>query len=204
MELGYRDQSLSQPQNTERGLAGPSYEDLTKRNASIVDKPILGPVQKTSTTVSASETQRSNTFKPAFPSTTVLPSSPNGKPDLAFEENNLKLPNWKSDASTSKHLKKAQLMEAQLHRQPPTTAVLQPLHRYCLRDGLVKPYRAHHCRSCETVSWSRIKCVVFDLINLFEMQCVLKYDHHCPCKWSFQSWVSINFDLKCLQGLANV
>jgi palmitoyltransferase len=30
--------------------------------------------------------------------------------------------------------------------------VLDPAHRYCPRDGIVKPYRAHHCRSCGTVS----------------------------------------------------
>lgn len=47
-------------------------------------------------------------------------------------------------------------------RRPPTTPVLEPLHRYCDKDGFVKPYRAHHCRNCGT--------------------CVLKYDHHCPCK----------------------
>ncbi|RXW18095.1 hypothetical protein EST38_g7766 [Candolleomyces aberdarensis] len=45
-------------------------------------------------------------------------------------------------------------------RRPPTTPVLEPLHRYCDKDGFLKPYRAHHCRNCGT--------------------CVLKYDHHCP------------------------
>lgn len=32
-----------------------------------------------------------------------------------------------------------------------TTPVLHPAHRYCQRDGFVKPYRAHHCRACGTV-----------------------------------------------------
>ncbi|THV03544.1 zf-DHHC-domain-containing protein [Dendrothele bispora CBS 962.96] len=45
-------------------------------------------------------------------------------------------------------------------RRPPNVPVLLPEHRYCARDGFVKPYRAHHCRSCGT--------------------CVLRYDHHCP------------------------
>jgi palmitoyltransferase len=30
--------------------------------------------------------------------------------------------------------------------------VLDPAHRYCNRDGIMKPYRAHHCRNCGTVS----------------------------------------------------
>jgi len=38
-------------------------------------------------------------------------------------------------------------------RRPPTVPVLLPEHRYCSRDGIVKPYRAHHCRSCGTVSF---------------------------------------------------
>jgi palmitoyltransferase len=186
MELGRRDEYFSQRQNTERGLAGPSYEDLTRRNASIVgvgvvDKPNLCPdvesnspangTQRHSITVSTSETQPSNTFQPAFPSNTVLSSPPESRPHLAFE-NKLKLPTWKSmtsATSTNKRLEKAQLMEEQLHRQPPTTPVLQPVHRFCLIDGFVKPYRAHHCQSCETVSCSHIKSVIsFLLITLFE------------------------------------
>ena len=170
MELGRRHQSLSQWKNTERGLAGPSYEDLTRRSTSIidvggVDKPNLGPDIEskhsaigTQSTVPTSETQPSNTFKPAFPSTSVLSSSNNARPLNAYE-NNIKLPNWKSDTSANRSLRKAQGKEAQPQRQPPTTPVLLPLHRFCLTEGLVKPYRAHHCRSCGTVScW--IKCGV--------------------------------------------
>ncbi|EKM52384.1 uncharacterized protein PHACADRAFT_260719 [Phanerochaete carnosa HHB-10118-sp] len=47
-----------------------------------------------------------------------------------------------------------------LTRRPPMTPVLHPDHRYCFKDGFIKPPRAHHCRACGT--------------------CVLKYDHHCP------------------------
>jgi len=47
-----------------------------------------------------------------------------------------------------------------ISRRPPTTPVLDPLRRYCDKDGFIKPHRAHHCRTCGT--------------------CVLKYDHHCP------------------------
>jgi len=45
-------------------------------------------------------------------------------------------------------------------RRPPLTPTLVPAYRYCEREGLVKPLRAHHCRACG--------------------KCVLKYDHHCP------------------------
>jgi len=45
-------------------------------------------------------------------------------------------------------------------RVPSASPVLLPEYRYCFRDELVKPFRAHHCRACGT--------------------CVLKYDHHCP------------------------
>ncbi|KAI5122661.1 hypothetical protein M0805_007921 [Coniferiporia weirii] len=47
-----------------------------------------------------------------------------------------------------------------LARRPPAYPALLPEYRYCNRDGLVKPMRAHHCRVCGT--------------------CVLMYDHHCP------------------------
>ncbi|KAK2463788.1 hypothetical protein APHAL10511_004186 [Amanita phalloides] len=45
-------------------------------------------------------------------------------------------------------------------RRPPMTPMLLPENRYCRKDDIVKPYRAHHCRYCGT--------------------CVLRYDHHCP------------------------
>lgn len=45
-------------------------------------------------------------------------------------------------------------------RRPPIIPVLLPEYRYCAKDEIIKPYRAHHCRICGT--------------------CVLKFDHHCP------------------------
>lgn len=39
-----------------------------------------------------------------------------------------------------------------VRRRPSTLPVLHPGHRYCSRDEIVKPYRAHHCRNCGTVS----------------------------------------------------
>lgn len=46
--------------------------------------------------------------------------------------------------------------ELPVRRRPSTTPVLHPAHRYCHRDRIVKPYRAHHCRSCGTVSLKAI------------------------------------------------
>ncbi|KAF8816885.1 zf-DHHC-domain-containing protein [Phlegmacium glaucopus] len=192
MELGPRERRISQQQNLERGLAGPSYEDLMKRDGSIAggvvgsnpranvdvldpkSNPSVNVTQKPSTTLLTSETPRSNTLGPALSSNTAVSSSPQGEIKVTFGHK-LKLQKNPPVASTTnattpvfqsdKRLRKTQRREArmqELHvdRQPPTTAVLQPVHRYCLREEFVKPYRAHHCRSCGT--------------------CVLKYDHHCP------------------------
>ncbi|KAG6833410.1 hypothetical protein H0H87_007395 [Tephrocybe sp. NHM501043] len=38
-----------------------------------------------------------------------------------------------------------------LHRRPQNAPILRPEHRYCDIDGIVKPYRTHHCRNCGTV-----------------------------------------------------
>lgn len=43
-------------------------------------------------------------------------------------------------------------------RMPSNVPILLPEHRYCKRDGIVKPYRAHHCRACGTVRYSTYLC----------------------------------------------
>lgn len=170
MELGHRDQRLSNPSNIERRLAGPSYEDLMKRDSS--QGPSIDVLSNSSANViqrlSASEIQPSNSLRSNIPSTIVESSSSQGKPKLAFGHK-LKLQKVRAMASSTntpvfqsdERLEKAQRREARLKarhidRRPPTTAVLQPLHRYCLIEGFVKPYRTHHCRSCGTVSCSRV------------------------------------------------
>ena len=63
-------------------------------------------------------------------------------------------------------------------RRPPSHPVLAPEYRYCQRDQIIKPMRAHHCRTCGTVSVG----TTFLSRILTVLQCVLMYDHHCPCK----------------------
>lgn len=43
-------------------------------------------------------------------------------------------------------------------RRPSITPVLLPEYRYCMRDEVIKPLRAHHCRLCGTVSPPRYHC----------------------------------------------
>ncbi|KAG7451015.1 zf-DHHC-domain-containing protein [Guyanagaster necrorhizus] len=65
--------------------------------------------------------------------------------------------NWAEDKDLDFRIRMSMM---HIERRPPTNPVLLPAYRYCTRDELIKPYRAHHCSACGT--------------------CVLKYDHHCP------------------------
>ncbi|KAH7911131.1 DHHC palmitoyltransferase-domain-containing protein [Hygrophoropsis aurantiaca] len=62
-------------------------------------------------------------------------------------------------------------------RRPPTTPILLPEYRYCNKEKILKPHRAHHCRACGA--------------------CVLRYDHHCPwvgqCVGAFNHKFFVNF-----------
>ncbi|KAK0204645.1 zf-DHHC-domain-containing protein [Desarmillaria ectypa] len=65
--------------------------------------------------------------------------------------------NWAEDKDLNFRTRMSMM---HIERRPHTIPVLLPAYRYCTRDELVKPHRAHHCSTCGT--------------------CVLKYDHHCP------------------------
>lgn len=41
-------------------------------------------------------------------------------------------------------------------RRPPKVPLLKPEYRYCYKDEIVKPFRAHHCRACGTVRHVRL------------------------------------------------
>ncbi|EJD43540.1 zf-DHHC-domain-containing protein [Auricularia subglabra TFB-10046 SS5] len=56
--------------------------------------------------------------------------------------------------------RKAPVLHPELQRTPPAHPLLRPEYRYCYREGILKPKRAHHCRACGKV--------------------MLQYDHHCP------------------------
>lgn len=53
-------------------------------------------------------------------------------------------------------------------RMPHETPILLPEYRYCARDGLVKPFRTHHCRNCGVVSglllYLAIQVTIFHLV----------------------------------------
>ncbi|KAF8147669.1 DHHC palmitoyltransferase-domain-containing protein [Crassisporium funariophilum] len=176
MEMGSREQNpptTSHPSGVGNGLAGPSYENLVSRyanangghediNAGVLDAIPIPKPKAAATSSPTDMPQFVPTTVPTASSTTVTSPS-------TFPSSPTKLKNDRPPASAAltatqrseKQLEREQrLLELNVDRRPPTTAVLQPVHRYCGMDEFVKPYRAHHCRVCGT--------------------CVLKYDHHCP------------------------
>lgn len=51
-------------------------------------------------------------------------------------------------------------------RQPSTRPVLLPEYRYCSKDKIVKPPRAHHCRACGTVSGTLLTPTHFYIVRI--------------------------------------
>lgn len=56
------------------------------------------------------------------------------------------------DASSPEQMKSAsERIPPEPGRRPPSTPILVPAYRYCEREGLIKPLRAHHCKACGKV-----------------------------------------------------
>jgi palmitoyltransferase len=148
----------------ESGLAGPSYEDLLRRdgqsmpeaqetsarnlNAIAVPKPAPGAPASTSPVPTSSTTAASH-------------QQQNQPPSPINSKLKLKKPRPLSPSVTAVSTKRQEkwvererrLQSLNITRRPPTIAVLQPVHRYCSNDEILKPYRTHHCRICGTVSF---------------------------------------------------
>lgn len=161
MEVGNRDSQQSRgpsltmttsrghaSQRQPSGLAGPSYEDLLRRDES-----------------RRSEAQERNTGtldaisvpKPAAIATPISTSTTLGAPAPPKNTHHGKLSKkGDSEGAVTRHdsarMQEQRLMALHVARRPPTTPVLDPVHRYCTVDQIVKPYRSHHCRICGTVS----------------------------------------------------
>lgn len=180
VEPGHRNSQQSRPSLTlssshgpapqrkvSAGLAGPSYEDLLRRDDS---RPIEAREQNAGVTDSISVPKpafMNGTTNPGTPyspspvtTTSTTVASPPPRQPTFLNKKLLKKPHAlspmvskQSPARQHKELKKQQrLVTLNVTRRPPMTPVLHPVHRYCPTDHIIKPYRAHHCRSCGTVS----------------------------------------------------
>ncbi|KAK0469945.1 zf-DHHC-domain-containing protein [Desarmillaria tabescens] len=114
-------------------IAGPSYEEMHDSR----------PVYDSDETDEGVTHNNHVSHPPPVQASTSLPPRSDG--------------NWTEDKELDFRIRMSMM---HIERRPPTNPVLLPAYRYCTRDELVKPHRAHHCSACGT--------------------CVLKYDHHCP------------------------
>ena len=75
----------------------------------------------------------------------------NGTPSL-FQQDNTSTEPLREDASQmSPRHDELRRFRGLRQSSPLPTHELEPAHRYCSSDGLVKPFRTHHCQSCATV-----------------------------------------------------
>jgi len=71
------------------------------------------------------------------------------------------LPSWADSHKTNLNLP-----PPIFSRQPSTRPVLLPEYRYCSKDKIVKPPRAHHCRACGTVSGTLLTPTHFYIVRI--------------------------------------
>ena len=115
--------SLDNGHSRTDGVAGPSYEDILLHN----DADRVGTHTQPERQSAATET---------LPPSAVSAASTQKKPRKLLQLGSQNPPRPR----------------IYIARRPPTSAALLPENRYCREDGLIKPYRAHHCRHCGTVS----------------------------------------------------
>ena len=132
--------SLENGHSRTDGVAGPSYEDILLRT----------------------DVDRSGTHT---------------QPERQSEATDVVPPSAASAASAQKKPRKLLQLGRQnpprpkvyIARRPPSSAALLPENRYCHEDGLVKPFRAHHCRHCGTVSHFYYRCSSLYAVTLIVM-----------------------------------
>lgn len=152
--------AASQSQYPIGGIGGPSYEDMLmspRKSSSVryssgeMDNKARLPIpvvkqEEEEGPEKEAELQSAAGVRDVTPKTSL-----NGEATLAG--NSVGEPQSK-DIDISRKASRSSRKKPSTHitRRPPTTAVLLPAHRYCSQDEFVKPYRAHHCRACGTVS----------------------------------------------------
>lgn len=152
-------------QRTENGLAGISYEDLLKRDgvaqnseqeAGILDSMVPPKPAFMHSSQSESNPSGSNTSPVGASSTSNTPLSEQRQQTTSVLKKTKVPSNYNTVAPPAKDPKRVEreqrLESLNVTRRPPPISVLQPVHRYCTVDQIIKPYRTHHCRACGTVS----------------------------------------------------
>jgi palmitoyltransferase len=136
------------PLQGDDSVAGPSYEHMLQS-----DSTPSHPLQVTEPNVGSLDA----IMQPRLATDNKLSISTEQLESSVSQESQHTTSSVPSDARRVRRLSRQaarsnRLDELNVYRKPSSTPVLEPVFRYCERDALVKPYRAHHCRACGTVS----------------------------------------------------
>lgn len=124
--------SISQPEDLPASKAQSEGFEMTPKRHITSQSRLEAPAGKRQSSHKASEQTN------GIPSVFLQPVSGSRDPEAAVARS-------ENVPTSSQHL---------FARTPPTTPILLPEYRYCHRDGVIKPFRAHHCRACGTVCLS--------------------------------------------------
>lgn len=119
----------------DNSIAGPSYEVILTR-----------PSRDSSTFMGLAPDQGRHLQQHPREGADILDMLP--RPTLRTQ----KKPHY-SKKGRNQRIEKERQRAINIFRHPPLTPALLPEHRYCSIDGIVKPYRTHHCRNCGTVGF---------------------------------------------------